>query len=33
MSIHPQACISEGAQIGANCTIEAFAFIGPEVVL
>ena len=33
MSIHPLACISEGAQIGANCTIEAFAFIGPEVVL
>ncbi len=33
MSIHPLACISEGAQIGAHCTIEAFAFIGPEVVL
>ena len=33
MFIHPQACISEGARIGANCTIEAFAFIGPEVIL
>ncbi len=33
MSIHPLACISEGAQIGPNCTVEAFAFVGPEVVL
>ncbi len=33
MNIHPTACVSEGARIGSNCIIEAFAVIGPEVVL
>ena len=33
MTIHHLACISEGAQIGSNCKVEPFAFVGPEVVL
>ena len=33
MTIHPLACITEGAQIGPNCKVEPFAFVGPEVVL
>ena len=33
MTIHPLACISEGAQIGSNCKVDPFACIGPEVVL
>lgn len=33
MTIHPLACISDGAQIAPDCKVEAFAFVGPEVVL
>ena len=32
-SIHPAAVVAEGAQIGDGCRIDAFAVIGPEVVL
>ncbi|MCY4541110.1 MAG: acyl-ACP--UDP-N-acetylglucosamine O-acyltransferase [Rhodobacteraceae bacterium] len=31
--IHPAAVIESGAEIGNGCRIEAFAVIGPEVVL
>jgi UDP-N-acetylglucosamine acyltransferase len=31
--IHPTAIIEEGAVIGANCSIGAYAIVGPEVVL
>ena len=31
--IHPAAVVAEGAQIGDGCRIDAFAVIGPEVVL
>jgi UDP-N-acetylglucosamine acyltransferase len=31
--VHPGAVVAEGAQIGDGCRIDAFAVIGPEVVL
>ena len=32
-SIHPTAIVESGAQLGANVTIGAYAFIGAEVTL
>lgn len=31
--IHKLAIIEDGAKIGDNCTIEAYAYVGPKVVL
>jgi UDP-N-acetylglucosamine acyltransferase len=33
MRIHPTAIIEDGAQIGADCEIGAYAYIGPQVRL
>jgi len=32
-SIHPSACIEDGAQIGEGCVIGPFCVVGPDVVL
>jgi len=32
-TIHPTAIVEDGATLGEGCRIEAFCFVGPEVVL